>query len=223
MKLIEYADRDMLAIDLANVLAGQLETALLHHDTVSFAVPGGTTPGPVFDALCAANLDWERVHVLPTDERWVAPDHDRSNAWLIGRHLLTNRAAAARFLPLYAPSERPEAVLPEIEAMIAPELPLSVLLLGMGRDGHVASLFPDAPELAAALATSAPPLAVLRPKSQPEPRISLTAPVLDGALRKNLVIYGADKRIVLERAMHLDPEEAPVAAILDDTTVHWAE
>jgi 6-phosphogluconolactonase len=223
MNLIEYADRDMLAIDLANVLAGELKQALLHHDTVSLAVPGGTTPGPVFDVLCAADLDWERVHVLPTDERWVDPGHDRSNARLIVQRLLTHRAAAARFLPLYAPAPRPEDVLPEIEAMLAPELPLSVLLLGMGADGHVASLFPDAPGLEAALTPDAPTLVVLRPAGQPEARISLTARVLDGALAKHLVILGADKRSALERALFLDPEEAPVVAILDQTTVHWAE
>jgi 6-phosphogluconolactonase len=223
MNLIEYADRDMLSIDLANILAGNLKQALLHHDTVSLAVPGGTTPGAVFDALCAADLDWERVNVLPTDERWVAPDHDRSNARLIGQRLLTHRAAAARFLPLYAPAARPEDVLPEIEAMLAPELPLSVLLLGMGADGHVASLFPGAPGLDAALSPEAGTLAVLRPDDQPEARISLTARVLDGAMCKHLVIFGADKREALKKALHLDPEEAPVVAILADTTVHWAE
>ena len=223
MNLIEYADRDMLAIDLANILAGNLKQALLHHDTASLAVPGGTTPGAVFDALCAADLDWERVNVLPTDERWVAPDHERSNAGLIGRRLLTHRAAAARFLPLYAPAARPEDVLPEIEAMLAPELPLSVLLLGMGADGHVASLFPGAPGLEVALSPEAGTLAVLRPGDQPEARISLTARVLDGAMCKHLVIFGADKREALKKALYLDPEEAPVVAILADTTVHWAE
>ena len=223
MNLIEYADRDMLAIDLANILAGNLKQALLHHDTASLAVPGGTTPGAVFDALCAADLDWERVNVLPTDERWVAPDHERSNAGLIGRRLLTHRAAAARFLPLYAPAARPEDVLPEIEAMLAPELPLSVLLLGMGADGHVASLFPGAPGLEVALSPEAGTLAVLRPGDQPEARISLTARVLDGAMCKHLVIFGADKREALKKALYLDPEEAPVVAILADTTVHWSE
>ena len=100
MNFIEYADRDMLAIDLANTLAGELETALLHHETVSFAVPGGSTPGPVFDALCAANVDWERVHVFATDERWVPEDNTRSNARLIRERLLVNRAAAAAGKPL---------------------------------------------------------------------------------------------------------------------------
>lgn len=223
MELIEYADRDMLAIDVANKLTGDLETALLHEETVSLAVPGGTSPGPIFDDLCAADLDWSRVHVIPTDERWVPQDHPRSNARLICDRLLVNRAAAARFLPLYAPSDAPEDVLAEIESMLTPELPLSVAVLGMGEDMHTASLFPGADGLAAALASDAPVLSVLRPDSQPETRVSLSARVLDGALSKHLVIYGQAKRAALERAMALPPEEAPVQAVLNDTTVHWAE
>ena len=76
MNLIEYSDEDMLAIGLANVLVGQLENTLFNNERASFAVPGGTTPGPVFDAMSGVNLDWSRVHVLPTDERWVPEDHD---------------------------------------------------------------------------------------------------------------------------------------------------
>ncbi|WP_171176426.1 6-phosphogluconolactonase [Ruegeria sp. HKCCD8929] len=223
MNIQEYADRDMLAIDVANQLAGDLETALLHHDTAALAVAGGTTPGPVFDSLCAADLEWDRVHVLPTDERCVPQDHDRSNARLIQERLLVNRAATARFLPLYVPATEPEDVLPEIEAMLAPELPISVLVLGMGEDMHTASLFPGMPGLMAALDHDAPPLAVARPETQPEARITLTAPVLDGAVSKHLVIYGAAKRNALERAMSLPPEDAPIAAVLGGTTVHWAE
>lgn len=223
MKLVEYPDRDMLAIDLANKLAGELETHLLHHDTASLAVAGGTTPGPVYDVLCAADLDWGRVHVFPTDERWVAQDHPRSNGRLITERLIVNRAGSARFLPFYANAETPEQVLPEIEAMLVPELPISVLVLGMGEDMHTASLFPGAAGLEAALEPDAPVLAVLRPETVPEPRVSLTARVLDGAMSKHLIIYGAAKRAALEKAMMLPPEEAPVQAILTGCTVHWAE
>ncbi|EEX10663.1 6-phosphogluconolactonase [Ruegeria lacuscaerulensis ITI-1157] len=223
MNIQEYADRDMLAIDVANALAGELEAALLHNDIVAFAVPGGTTPGPIFDNLCAADLAWDRVRVLPTDERCVPADSDRSNERLIRERLLTNRAAAAEFVPLFIPGKSPEDILPEIEALIAPVLPLSVLVLGMGDDMHTASLFPGMAGLDAALDGDAPPLAVARPQSQPEPRITLTAPVLNGALSKHLVIFGPKKRDALERAMSLPPEEAPIAAVLDGITVHWAE
>ncbi len=223
MNIQEYADRDMLAIDVANALAGELEAALLHEDTVALAVPGGTTPGPVFDVLCAADLDWARIRVLPTDERCVPADSDRSNERLIRERLLTNRASVAQYVPLYVPGAAPEDALPEIESLIAPVLPLSVLVLGMGGDMHTASLFPGMQGLAEALDSNAPTLAVARTDVQPEPRITLTAPVLDGALSKHLIIYGAEKREALEKAMSLPPEEAPIAAVLGGMTVHWAE
>ncbi|WP_164658852.1 6-phosphogluconolactonase [Tropicibacter sp. Alg240-R139] len=223
MRLVEYADRDMLAIDVANVLAGALETALLHHETVSFAVPGGTTPGSVFDALCAANLEWYRVHVFPTDERCVDETDERSNAKLIKERLLTNRASSAVFLPLFGGGSTSDQNLAETEAMLAPHLPLSVLLLGMGGDMHTASLFPGMKGLEAALSSNAPVLTVARPETQPEARVSLTGQALDGALSKHLVIFGAEKREALERAMTLPPEEAPISAVVNNTNVYWAE
>ena len=222
MNIQEYPDRDMLAIDLADALASDLTNALFQHDTASFAVPGGTSPGPVFDALCAADLDWDRVHVMLTDERWVPEDHARSNTRLIRERLLTSRAAAARFLPFYAPADNPEDVLAEVTAELVPELPLSVLLLGMGEDAHVASLFPGAPGLDAALAPDAPILTAQHPPTQDETRVSLSAHVLDGALSKHLLIFGDRKREVLERAMGRPPEEAPVNAVLSQTIIHWA-
>lgn len=223
MNIVDYADRDMLAIHLANVIAGELETHLLHHDTASLAVAGGTTPAPIFDDLCAADIDWERVHVMPTDERCVPEDDPRSNARMIKQRLLVSRASQARFLPLYVPSDPPEGAFAEIEAVIAPELPISVLMLGMGADMHTASLFPGAPGLAEALEPTARILNLLRPETQPEARVSLSARVLDGAMCKHLVIYGREKREALEKAMSQPPELAPIQAVLTEMTVHWAE
>ena len=100
MNIQEYPDREMMMIDLANRLAGDLTNALMNHDTVSLAVPGGTTPGPVFDALCAADLHWDRVRVMLTDERWVPETSERSNTRLLRQRLFVNRAAAATALVL---------------------------------------------------------------------------------------------------------------------------
>lgn len=222
MKFNEYPDQDMLAIEVANEIAGDLKTHLLHHDAASFAVAGGTSPGLIFDDLCAADIEWDRVHVLATDERWVPQDHARSNAAMIRKRLLQNRASAAQFLPFHVPEREPEEVLAELESRVVPELPLSVLLLGMGEDMHTASLFPGAAGIEEVLAADAPPLAVMRPDSQPEARISLTARVLDGAIAKHLVIFGDAKRKALEKAMTLPPEEAPIQAVLSETSVHWA-
>ncbi|WP_264213529.1 6-phosphogluconolactonase [Leisingera thetidis] len=222
MKFHEYPDQEMLAIEVANEIAGDLKTHLLHHDTASLAVAGGTTPGLIFDDLCAADIDWDRVHVMATDERWVPADNARSNAAMIRARLLQNRAASAQFLPFHVLNQQPEDVLAELEDQVEPNLPLSVLLLGMGEDMHTASLFPGADGIEAALAPDAPAFTVMRPDSQPEARISLTARVLDAAIAKHLVIFGNAKRQALERAMALPPENAPIQAVLSEVSVHWA-
>ncbi|MDO6730512.1 6-phosphogluconolactonase [Marinovum sp. 2_MG-2023] len=222
MEFIEYADREMLVIDLANKLAGELRSALQHQDRVLMAVPGGTTPGPIFDDLCAADLDWSRVDVMLSDERWVPEDSERSNTRLLRERLLVDRAAAATLLPMYLPSDTPEDRLAELEALITPRLPVQVLLLGMGADMHTASLFPGADQLEGALSPKAPILMAMRAPGAPEPRVTLTAPVLDGAMSKHIVIFGDEKRTALNRARQLSPKDAPVAAVLSEAQVHWA-
>lgn len=222
MNLIDYADREALAMDVANVVAGQLKNALLAHDSVSLAVPGGTTPAPIFDALSAVRLDWDRVHVMLTDERWVPVDHEMSNAALVRQHLLTGAAAAAGFMPFYldgtTAAEAAEILSPRIEVL----LPLNVVVLGMGSDMHTASLFPGATGLGAALANSAPALCPISVEGQEIDRITLSRRVLDGAMSKHLVIFGAEKRAALERAQTLGASEAPIGAVLEEATVHWA-
>ncbi len=220
-ELIEYPDEEMLAINLANALAGALTAALDHEDRALFVVPGGTTPGPVFDDLCAADLDWSRVDVTLSDERWLPEVHVRSNTRMVRERLLTDRAAKARFLPLYAKAESPEKVLPELEANIAPCLPIAVCLLGMGRDMHTASLFPGADNLAAALDRHAPILVPITAPGVPEQRVTFSARVLNDAMQKHLVITGQAKKAALDRAAGLKPEVAPVRAVLDDAVVHW--
>ena len=223
MRFVEYADREMLAIDLANVLAGELENCLFNHEHASLAVPGGSTPGPVFDDLCAVDLDWSRVRVMPTDERWVPEAHHRSNARMIRERLLVEKAAEAVFIPLTREGVEPEDALEDIGASITPELPISIVVLGMGADMHTASMFPKADGLERAFDASGGPVAIMRPETQPEARITLTAPVLNQALSKHLIITGADKRNALEQALSLPPEDAPIQAVLGEMTVHWAE
>ena len=184
MNFVDYADDEMLAMGLVDVLSTDLRNALRSRDRVLFVVPGGTTPGPIFDGLCGLDLDWDRVDILLSDERWRPEVHLRSNTRLLRERLLRDRAAAARYLPLYAKSPEPETVLAELETNISPVLPIDVCLLGMGSDMHTASLFP-------------------------------------GALCKHVVITGARKRAALERAQHMRPLEAPIAAVLAGATVHW--
>ncbi|MGJ8588795.1 MAG: 6-phosphogluconolactonase [Yoonia sp.] len=222
MKLVEYPDAEMMMMDLADKLASELSSALRANDTASLAVPGGTTPGPILDSLCAVDLEWSRVQVMLTDERWVPETSERSNTRLLRQRLLTNRAAAATYVPLYADAPTPEEKLPELATALVSALPISVLLLGMGADMHTASIFPGADQLDLALHGS-DLLVAMRAPGAPEPRITLSAAVLKAAMSCHIVIVGAEKRAALEKARHLSPEEAPVAAVLNNATVHWAE
>jgi len=222
MNIVEYPDRDLLAMGLADVLASELKNCLLVHPWASFVVPGGTTPGPIFDSLCAADLEWSRVNVMLSDERWVPEDHERSNAKLLKDRLFQNRAAEAEFVPFYRKGETPEQASPILSEQLADQLPISLLMLGMGADMHTASLFPGAVGLEAMLADDAPLVVPVSVAGQ-EPRISFSGPALAGAMAKHLVIYGSEKRAALERADGLDPVEAPIKAVMSGLTVHWAE
>ncbi|GGH56273.1 6-phosphogluconolactonase [Frigidibacter albus] len=222
MKFVEYPDREAMFMGLADRLSSELGETLRMEDGATLCVPGGTTPGPVFDLMSASRLDWERVTVLLNDERWVPESSERSNAGLLRRRLLVERAAAARYLPLYAPTETPEEAIPDLAAAIEPHLPISVLLLGMGADRHIASLFPGADRLAEALAADAPILLPMRADAACEPRVTLSARVLAGAMRIHILITGDEKRAALDSARALPPEEAPVRAVLANATVHWA-
>lgn len=223
MTLIEYADRDLMMLDLADQIASELVQMLHRQPRASLAVPGGTTPGPVFDALSAFELDWARVDVMLTDERWVGEDSPRSNTALLKQRLLVDRAAKARLVPLYAATPNAEDSLDALADGVRAVAPLSVVLLGMGEDMHTASLFPGADRLVEALSPDAPELLPMRAPGADEPRITLTAPVLNGAMSKHLLIMGAAKRAAFEQAQaSTSLLEAPVKAVMADMTVHWA-
>ncbi|SNX70616.1 6-phosphogluconolactonase [Cereibacter ovatus] len=223
MQFVEYPDREFLMLSLADTIAGELADFLRREGRASLCLPGGTTPGPMFDTLSGVDLDWSKVTVFLNDERWVPEDSPRSNTRLLRERLLTGPAAAATYLPLYSDAGTPDAALADLAAAIAPHLPISVLLLGMGEDMHTASLFPGADRLDEALAEDAPLLMALRAEAADEPRITLTAPALKGALAIHVLITGAAKRAALERAQGLTPREAPIKALLANATVHWAE
>ena len=224
VKFTEYPDNEMMAIDLAQNLTEDLTAALDTESRALFAVPGGVTPGPVFDLLCNADMDWSRIDILLTDERWVPETHVRSNTRMVSTRLLKGRAEKARFLPLYLKSENPEDVIAELESSIVSSLPINVLLLGMGKDMHTASLIPGGDRLRDALSPNAPPLVPMRIRegNKVDVRISLSAAVMNEAIVKHLLITGTAKRASLEYAASLPKEQAPVRAIMDGIIVHWA-
>ena len=223
----EYPDRDTLMRGLAELVADQLRAAHASKGRATLAVPGGTTPGPFLDALSEADLDWAEIDVMATDERHVLETNDRSNARLIRERLIRNRAAEANFVHFHAAASELDAVLRSARRHVAEVLPVDVLVLGMGDDMHTASLFPDAPEIAEALAADAPDLVALHPPGQPEARLSLSGPVLRAASVIHILITGPVKRAALERALaHGPATEAPIRIVLDapcPVTVHHAD
>ena len=223
MKLNTYSDSEIMWMNLADTIAGELNRALMTHDRVSLAVPGGTTPGPIYDVLSAISLDWDRVDIILTDERWVPETSARSNARLLREHLLVGKAAAANFIPFYTGGAEPDVDLVDTAQKVRGLCPLTFVLLGMGADMHTASLFPGADRLAKALGNDAPEVLAMRAPGAEEARVTLSAEVINGAMNKHLVILGDQKKAALEQAAEIgDPMQAPVAAVLDGLTVHWA-
>lgn len=223
MNFLEYPDRELLMLSLADRIASELAQTLRLAGKASLCVPGGTSPGPIFDTLSGVDIDWANISVFLNDERWVDESSPRSNTRLLRERLLRGKAMQARLIPLYADAPQPEDRLGELAEGLVPNLPISVLLLGMGADMHTASLFPGADRLAEAMAPNAPLLMALRADAAGEPRITLTAPVLRGAMATHILITGPEKRAALERAQTLTELEAPVKAVLANATVHWAE
>ncbi|WP_243294381.1 6-phosphogluconolactonase [Geothrix mesophila] len=218
--LREHADQASLTAALAQDVARRLKEDLAHEDRTVLVVSGGRSPVPLFQALSRLALPWERVTVTLADERWVPADHPDSNEALVRDHLLQSRAAAAGFVPLFTGDAGPEQGAPAVCAALA-ELPrpFSRVILGMGEDGHIASLFPGAAELDEGLTTEAAALAV-HPPHAPHPRLSLSLRALLDARDLVLMISGPAKRRVLERALEDGPvEDLPVRAILRQTAV----
>ena len=223
MKLIEYPDREALVLQLAQDIAGRLRQALRSDGRATLCLPGGSTPAPLFSQLSELQLEWDRVIVFPGDERCVPPADARSNARLVRHQLMQGPAAASQFIDLFTGTGTPEEEAAAATERLAPALPITVLLLGMGEDMHIASLFPDNDGTAAALDAGAPSVVAIRSEALAEARLTLSGPALKTAMDPHLMIFGAAKRAALERAAKLPPAQAPVRALWGDLNVHWAE
>lgn len=221
-----FPDAASLAETLADEAAALLNEAIAARGFATMALPGGRTPSPFLTALGRRAVPWSAVTVTLVDDRWLPPDNPDSNAAALRATLLA-AAPAIRFVPLFNGAPTPEAGEGACaDALRALAAPFDLVVTGMGEDGHVASLFPDSPGLAAAL-DGPGPCRALRSPSAPHPRISLTMPRLLDARRIVVLITGAAKRAVLERAREDGPAAAlPVRALLRQTAtptaVFWA-
>lgn len=227
--LAQYArDADLVPV-LAAEIAATLAAALQARGRATLAVSGGSTPRGLFAALAAMDLPWADITVTLVDERWVSPEDADANARLVREQLLQGPAASARFVGLTTTAATPFDAVGEVDARLrAQVLPLDVAVLGMGEDGHTASFFPGAAELATALSDTQHLCCAIRPPHAPHLRMTLTLPCLLGASRLFLHLVGAAKRAVLEAAMQAGPVTAlPVRAVLHNARlpleIHYAE
>ena len=207
-----------VALKLADAVANVLAARLREAPRASLVVSGGSTPLPFFKALSGKDLDWSRVDILLADERWVDENDDASNTRLVRENLLQDKAASARFLSLKQPGATPAEGIERVKAELADlALPIDVLVLGMGNDGHTASLFPDAPELKGAMDPECQEIvAAATHPSQTQKRITLTWPPLRDARFTALHLKGEDKLKTLSRAMS-EPDKVldmPIRAFL---------
>jgi len=218
----QFADLDALAAALAAAVAAQLRAALAKRPAASLVVAGGTTPAPFLARLSKAALAWDRVLVTLTDERWVGAGDPASNGAMLQRTLLQSAAAPAQFIPLYTGAATPEAAIADASTRLADlPRPFDAVVLGMGEDGHTASLFPGADNLAAALTPkNGQAVMAIRAPGAPQPRLTLTLPALLDARNLYVLFAGPAKRRVYELACGDGPvEEMPIRGVLRGASV----
>jgi 6-phosphogluconolactonase len=214
---VRYPDLDTLSQQLAAGIAADLAAAIEARGKASLVVSGGRSPVKLFERLRTLTIDWSRVHVALADERWVDPSDPASNERLVRDALLKDAAAAARFTGL-----KNECATPELGAGLAWSTfngvprPFDVLVLGMGDDGHTASLFPDSPNLQLGLDEAAAAGCIgMRSPIAPEARLSLNLPALLDSRRIVILITGESKwRTYIAAAQAGAAEHMPVRAVL---------
>ena len=208
---------------LASTVEVELSNAIKNRGLATFVVPGGTTPKPFFNIIRDSDIEWEKITIFPTDERWVSMENSRSNARLIQRELLTGRASKANFVTLYKKNKTLDQGASLLAENISNYLPIDVLVLGMGVDMHTASLFPGSPELALAQSMNAAEVVPVTPLDNSlEPRVTLSARVLEKAVNTHVLIIGLEKKNAVKEAEKREPASAPISQFLPNATVHWS-
>lgn len=211
-----------------------LREAIEDRGEATFMVSGGSTPEPLYKALSNSDLDWNSVYVALVDERWVDFDHDKSNEAFTVKHLIQNKAESANLVGMKNSAETAAEGLADCEAAYQQlAQPFDITILGMGSDGHTASLFPHAQGLDEALNPESDQLCAAIIAKQSEvtgaivERMTLS---LAGLLRSKslvLLITGDEKLAVLRAAQAgTDVKEMPIRAVLQQqqvpVTIYWA-
>lgn len=221
--LKKFQNASEAAQALAAAVANNLVELLVQQERVTLAVSGGRSPIAFFQALSDQELDWTRVNISLVDERIVPTDHADSNTGLIRRYLLQNKAVAAHFIPMIADNTDVKQLLnieQTVKFAIQNYQQPDVLVLGMGNDGHTASLFAQAPQLADGLnADYSQPLLHTTPITAPHERISMTLNAIEQARYVYLSIAGSEKYSVYQESIKKAVPEFPVSYVLNSAKV----
>lgn len=225
----EFAQREALDDALADKVASLLSSAVKQKGKASLAVSGGSTPKGFFNALSKKSLPWQSITITLADERWVNIDSNDSNTKLVHENLLQNEAVKAKFFHLKQGDVLNTETLADLNVAAKQQLlPLDVLILGMGEDGHTASLFPCSAEIDQCLSLESPSLIKVVPSTAPHQRITFSFAALAQSKNTILHISGTSKKQVLAKAIaEQDVKEMPIRAFLHADNVHthvyWAE
>jgi len=227
--LYQYSDNNALIEELAPKIGSLLRQVVAKRGRASIAVSGGRTPAPLFDALSMQDIPWSLVTVTLVDERWVDERDPASNARLVHEHLLQNRATLAQFVGLKSAHEDPFEAGTDVQMRLLKQvMPLDLVILGMGEDGHTASFLPGATGLAEALAPDSHCLCCAIRPAEGLPRMTMSLPTLLSAGVRILYIVGKDRYPMLVQAMQAGaPDEIPVRAVLHQSQypidIYYAE
>lgn len=210
-----FSDAEQVAEILSAEVAELLGKGIAERDAASLIVPGGRTPGLFLSKLSHRALAWDRVRVTGSDERWVDASSPDSNEALVRRTLIANAAAEAEFVSLYTGADTPADGVEEAEWRILDMArPFDAVVMGMGDDGHFASLFPGEEALRIGLDLDSDAICVpaIGPAGGP-PRLSLTLSCLAEARHIYILATGAHKREVWQSAADASPDVLPAAAL----------
>ena len=198
-----FPDRKRLFMGLCQDFQDRLTEIIRKRRKASLALAGGTTPGPLYESLSNVPIAWEKVSITVTDERWVSQEDPASNEYLIRDLLMRRRAAGATFVPFKTNHAKASGGAATAEKRLSPIMPFDIVLIGMGPDGHIASLIPGAEGYAAAAdqAGTKKIAGIHAPGAAGSPeRMTLTIPGILSSRRIVLLIMGQDKLNVYNEA-----------------------
>jgi 6-phosphogluconolactonase len=225
----DYDDADEMADAVAGDIAFIIESALDARGEALIAVPGGTTPLPIYKKLAAAKLNWKKVTIVPTDDRLVPMTDEASNVRAIAMAFLPT---GARVFPITSDITDYKLAGNSANAKLGElKFPLDLAWLGVGSDGHTASIFPgpdledalNAPKGRHAVGVMPDPL----PPEAPYPRVTLTRSAILSARTVLITVTGEDKKALLEGAIEDGhSSKLPIGMVLAEAEqpidIHWA-